>query len=111
MRCIRDRSGWAAPKDRSAAFSLHFLGYVHQKFLYLVCHFFGGMDLVVEPNESQYHGSGCFLCLQGIEQDMLVVSGDNGGKVPVWDPNAACYIMASVSYQQMLKVKNVVKYV
>ena len=43
------------------------IGYMCQKFLYLIFHFFRRMDFIVQPNESHHHLDGRFLCLQRIQ--------------------------------------------
>ena len=47
---------------------------MNQQFLYLVFHFFRRMDFVVQPNECHDHFDWSFLCLQHIEQNVLVSS-------------------------------------
>ena len=45
-----------------------------------------------------------------VSEDMLAVTGDNGGVLPIWDPDNSCYVFARPSYQQLMNVAEDLSY-
>ena len=39
-----------------------------------------------------------------VKRGQMCIFGDNGGKLPVWNPQSGCYQLTSVSYQQLVWV-------
>ena len=60
-------------------------------------------DMVIAAGGGLYDGSNGAGKVIVQKENLAVVSDDNG-QLPLWDPEDHCYILANVSYQQMLNL-------